>query len=109
MLTYHIKHKAVWSDGSPVTADDFIFTLETILDPANNTLRFGYERIVESEKVDPKTVRFRFSAPNPDWRSLFPFVLPEHVLAGHDFDQVWRDGIDDPVTHEPIGSRPVPR
>lgn len=106
VLTYHIKRKAVWSDGTPVTADDFIFTLETILDPANNTLRFGYERIVESVKVDAKTVTFRFSAPNPDWRSLFPFVLPEHVLAGHDFDQVWRDGIADPVTHEPIGSGP---
>ena len=53
-----------------------------------------------------RTVRFRFSAPNPDWRSLFPYVLPKHVLAGHDFDQVWRDEIADPVTHEPIGSGP---
>ena len=87
-LTYHIKRKAKWSDGKPVSADDFIFTLETILDPANNTLRFGYERIVESVKLDAKTVRFRFSAPNPDWRSLFPYVLPKHMLAGHDFDQV---------------------
>ena len=105
-LTYHIKRKARWSDGTPVTADDFIFTLETILDPSNNTLRFGYERIVEAVRVDARTVRFRFSAPNPDWRSLFRWVLPKHVLAGHDFDQVWRDEIDDPVTHEPIGSGP---
>ena len=105
-LTYHIKRKAVWSDGTPVTADDFIFTVETILDPSNNTLRAGYERIVESVKVNARTVRFRFSAPNPDWRSLFPYVLPKHVLAGHDFDQVWRDEIADPVTHEPIGSGP---
>ena len=105
-LTYHIKRKAHWSDGKPVTADDFIFTLETILDPSNNTLRTGYERIVQSVKVDTRTVTFRFSAPNPDWRSLFPHVLPKHVLAGHDFDQVWRDEIADPVTHEPIGSGP---
>ena len=105
-LTYHIKQQAVWSDGMPITADDFIFTVETILDPSNNTLREGYEHIIQTVKVDLKTVTFRFSAPNPDWRSLFPYVLPKHVLAGHDFDQVWRDEIADPVTHTPIGSGP---
>ena len=105
-LTYHIKQRAVWSDGTPVTADDFIFTVETILDPSNNTLRAGYEHVTQSVKVDSKTVTIRFSAPNPDWRSLFLYVLPKHVLAGHDFNQVWRDEIADPVTHEPIGSGP---
>lgn len=105
-LTYHIRPQAVWSDGAPVTADDFIFTLETILDPANNTLKSGYEHVTDAVRVDAKTVTVRFAAPNPDWQTLFQYVLPKHVLAGHDFDQVWRDGIDDPATHAPIGSGP---
>ena len=33
-------------------------------------------------------------------------MLPEHILSGHDFDQVRLDEIADPVTHEPIGSGP---
>ena len=105
-LTYHIKRRAVWSDGTPITAADFVFTAETIRDPANHTLKAGYERITEAVALDAKTARFRFSAPNPDWKSLFPFVLPKHVLAGRDFDQVWRDEIANPVTHAPIASGP---
>ena len=29
-LTYHIRPEARWSDGVPVTAQDFIFTLQAI-------------------------------------------------------------------------------
>lgn len=105
-LTYHIKQQAVWSDGAPVTSDDFIFTLESIRDPGNNTLKAGYENVTGAVRVDSKTVTVQFSAPNPDWRSLFPHVLPKHVLAGHDLDHVWREEIAHPVTHEPIGSGP---
>ncbi|HEX6866066.1 MAG TPA: ABC transporter substrate-binding protein, partial [Caulobacteraceae bacterium] len=31
--TFHLRD-AVWSDGVPVTADDFVFSLQRILDPA---------------------------------------------------------------------------
>jgi oligopeptide transport system substrate-binding protein len=31
--TYHIRESARWSDGSPVTADDFRYALRRILDP----------------------------------------------------------------------------
>lgn len=105
-LTYHIRPDAVWSDGAPVTAADFRFTLETILDPANNTLRAGYEHVVDAVELGPKTLRVRFSAPNPDWRLLFRHVLPKHVLEGHDFDTVFRERIADPATGVPIGSGP---
>ena len=29
-LTYHIRPEARWSDGVPITAQDFIFTLQAI-------------------------------------------------------------------------------
>lgn len=105
-LTYHIKPEAVWSDGAPIGAEDFLFTLQTIQDPSNNTLRTDYEHVVEATYIDAKTFALRFSAPNPNWRQLFQYVLPKHVLAGHDFDTVWRYGIEDPATHAPIGSGP---
>jgi peptide/nickel transport system substrate-binding protein len=105
-LTYHIKQEAVWSDGTPVSADDFIFTLDAIRNPANGTSKAGYEFVTQADKVDPKTVTIRFSQPYPNWRTLFEFVFPKHVLAGHDFNQVWRNEIADPVTHAPIGSGP---
>jgi peptide/nickel transport system substrate-binding protein len=106
-LTYHIRPEAVWSDETPVSADDFLFTLAAIVDPNNDIVdRTGYERIAEAVALDAKTVRFVFASPWPAWRALFPVVFPEHVLEGHDFDTVWNSEIADPDTHEPIGAGP---
>ena len=109
-ITYTVQPQAEWSDGVPVSADDLIFTFQTIMNPANQILsRVGYELITQSVKVDAKTVRFVFSRPYPPWKTLFPSILPKHVLEGHDFDTVW-DGygerIVDPDTNLPIGSGP---
>ena len=106
-LTFHIEPRAEWSDGTPVTADDFVFTLDTLLDPANDILdRTGYDRIVEATALDAKRVRFVFGEPYPAWRTLFPHVLPKHALEGHDFDTVWNNGIVNPTTGDPIASGP---
>jgi peptide/nickel transport system substrate-binding protein len=106
-LTYHIKDEAVWSDGRPVSADDFLFTLAVTLDSHNAVLtRQGYDLIVQRVKVDEKTVRLVFTRPYAAWRTLFPSILPRHVLEGTDLNQVWQSEIADPDTHQPIGSGP---
>lgn len=106
-LTYRLERDAEWSDGTPVTAADFVFTLETLLDPANDIVsRDGYDQITRTTVLDEKTVRFTFERPYPAWKTLFPQVLPKHVLEGRDFDTVWNGGITDPATGEPIGSGP---
>lgn len=109
-LTYEIKNAAVWSDGAPVSADDFLFTLAVITDPANEiggaVARAPYELIERATAIDAKTVRFELANPYAAWRDLFPWVLPKHVLAGRDFDTVWQTAIDDPATGAPIGSGP---
>ena len=35
--TFHLRKDAVWSDGSPVTADDFVFSWRRVLDPATGS------------------------------------------------------------------------
>ncbi len=47
-----------------------------------------------------------FREPFPDWKGLFAPVLPQHALAGEDFDEVWRDRIDNPKTGRPLASGP---
>ena len=32
--TFHLRHDVVWSDGVPLTADDFVFALRRLMDPA---------------------------------------------------------------------------
>jgi peptide/nickel transport system substrate-binding protein len=106
-LTYDIKHEAVWSDGTPVTSDDFVFTLETIMNPDYDVPgRIGHDRIVAVKRLGAKRVRFEFAGPYAPWRTLFGTVLPRHALEGHDFNQVWNDGVIDPRNGDPIGAGP---
>ena len=56
--------------------------------------------------IGAKTVRVTLREPFSGWQTLFPNVLPRHVLQGQDLSKIWVDRIDDPKTGDPIGSGP---
>lgn len=104
-LTYHIHPDARWSDGTPVTARDFLFTHSTRLAfPDPGELHKTWIRSVR--KVSPKTVRVTLRSRFAFWRSLFVVVLPEHALRGENLEEVWRTRIDNPKTGRAIGNGP---
>jgi peptide/nickel transport system substrate-binding protein len=108
-LLYRIRPEARWSDGAPVTAGDFVFTQHVVLahraDLSSEFLdHLDWIRAVS--RVDAKTVRVVLRDRYPDWRSLFPWVLPRHVLAGQKLEGLWKDDLDDPRSGTPIGSGP---
>jgi peptide/nickel transport system substrate-binding protein len=109
-VVFHIRPQAHWSDGVPISARDFKFAYETYREhwPLLKDDPF-ITKIRRVQAVDAKTVRFVFRAPYGNWRSLLNFApLPWHVLRGEDLgsEDLWRDGIDNPKTGEPIGSGP---
>jgi peptide/nickel transport system substrate-binding protein len=108
-LTYHIRPEARWSDGTPVSAADFVFTHKASL-TAGDDLFGGYAvglaQVADVRALDLKTVRVVLRSRYGGWRNLFPYVLPKHALAGADFGFVFNEGIDDPRTGRPIGSGP---
>lgn len=83
-IKYTIDPKAVWSDGRPISADDFVYTWRA-LDPrqcpkcqAGNTA--GYDRIKSVTGSDGgRTVTVVFDQPYVDWKALFSPFLPAHV------------------------------
>ena len=105
-LTYHIRPAAHWSDGVPVTAQDFIFTLQAIRRHGYQQLRDLHAPVRSARAVDRKTLRVVLRPKFATWRALFGNILPAHALRGSDLTQVWRDRIDDPGTGRPIGSGP---
>ncbi len=101
-VLYHIHPDATWSDGVPVTADDFAFTFETTMNPVLDiTSRDGYDKMTGYEVVDEKTFLAIFGEIYAPWRTLFssPGVMPKHVLENQPFNAVW----DDLIT---VGSGP---
>ena len=60
-MTYYIKKNARWSDGKPITAQDYRFTWQTIMNKSFNILStIGYEDISSARVINSKTIQFRF-------------------------------------------------
>jgi len=78
--TFHLRD-AVWSDGAPVTADDFVFSLRRILDPATASEYASLLYVIKNaqpvnegkmkpsaldvEALDAKTLIIRLEHPAP--------------------------------------------
>ncbi len=90
--TYTINPDAVWSDGTPITADDFELTWRANRsgDPAAGGCEAvlsttGYEQIESVEAADGgKTVTVTYATPYADWQSNFENLLPAHVMDNQD-------------------------
>jgi peptide/nickel transport system substrate-binding protein len=107
-----IRPDATWSDGVAITADDFRFTFDTIMNEKNNVVtRNGYDKILEFNVVSPTEFQMVFKeifTPYRElWASTSTVVLPKHVLEGTDFNKVWNTCICDPKTKKPISSGPM--
>jgi peptide/nickel transport system substrate-binding protein len=105
-LVYRIRPEARWSDGVPVTARDFVFTLQAIRRHGNPLEREFHSVVRQIRAVDAKTLRVVLRPRFAGWRQLFGNVLPSHALRGEDLTKVWSDRIDTPKTGRPIGSGP---
>jgi peptide/nickel transport system substrate-binding protein len=88
-ITIKLNPDAKWSDGQPITADDFVFTYQMITSPKNTvSSAYPYDTVVESvEAQDPQTVVVKFSEPFAPWfttifsGSTFSTPpLPKHIL-----------------------------
>lgn len=58
-ITIHVDPRARFHDGSPITADDVIFSYQTLRDSGRPNMRKVYRLIETVEKTDPLTVRFK--------------------------------------------------
>ena len=105
-LTYHIRPGARWSDGTPVSARDFVFTYRARLEYSDGDYD-QYTTYVRSVRaLGAKTVKVVLRSRFAFWRGLFGVVLPEHALRGENLDEVWSDRIVNPKTGTPIGNGP---
>jgi peptide/nickel transport system substrate-binding protein len=61
---FHLREDARFHDGSPLTSEDVVHTLETLLDPAFGApLRPLYEPIARVDAIDAHTVSIRLEKP----------------------------------------------
>ncbi|MGD8600704.1 MAG: peptide ABC transporter substrate-binding protein [Gemmatimonadota bacterium] len=70
-VTLHLDPDAVWSDGTPITWEDFEFTWKAIMNTTGTLTVVGYDKITSISGPDPKTVVITFSDIVVDWMDLF--------------------------------------
>jgi microcin C transport system substrate-binding protein len=62
-VTYNLRPEARFHDGAPVTADDVIWTFETLKEKGEPFYRFYYKNIARAVKLGEHRVKFEFSGP----------------------------------------------
>lgn len=102
-VTFHLRDGVRWHDGTAVTADDVVFTIEKVREPAIENKTYGpLFRDVESiEAIDQSTVRVRYTVTSPDFLESWRVpLLPRH-LAG-----VEEDLLTSEFSRHPVGCGP---
>ncbi len=73
-----------WSDGTPFTANDVVFTWQWITDPANNATNLGiWQRITACEAVDNTTVQVTYGATEIAWYEPFAGIFNGCIYPKH--------------------------
>lgn len=103
--TYNItlKDNILWSDGIPLTAEDIIFTIETIQNPdVKSPLRGSWLGVEVEKKSDTELVFKLKNSYAPFLENLTLKILPKHIWQ----DTQASNFVLSPLNLKPIGSGP---
>ncbi len=97
-----LNKKAKFSDGTPVTADDVVFSFNAIIEKGSPIYRMYYGDVDRVEKVGEREVRFYFKEGSNN--KELPMILAQFAI----FSQKDWDGreFDKPTLQVPLGSGP---
>jgi len=89
-IAYRLRPEARWHDGRPITADDVVFSFETLKSKGHPFYRAYYGSVTRAEKLGERHVRFHFergdNAELPMIMGQLP-ILPKHYYESRDFAQ----------------------
>ncbi len=99
VYTVTIDEHARFHDGTPVTADDVIFTIQKISDPLIKSPRRGNWDGISVEKIDELTLTFTLKRPyTPFIYNLTGGILPKNI---------WKNVSDDEFSFSQFNTLPV--
>jgi len=85
-MTVNLRNNIYWSDGVMFTADDLIFTIQTIMQTPGMVWNAELNKYVKSvEKISNFSVKFVLKEPNPRFHYYFTvrwngvYMMPKHV------------------------------
>ncbi len=101
--TFYLRKDVLWHDGKKFTADDVVFTINSILNPAYpSPLRSSWQGI-RVEKIDDYTVKFVLKNPYaPFLEKTTIGIIPKHIWETTEPKNI----ILSPINLQPVGTGP---
>ncbi len=100
-FTFHLRHDMLWSDGQPITAQDFKWTYDQVINPKNEFPYLSQLDFISSYVAkDDYTLEIKIKevyAPALDQMSGLITPLPKHVWEKLD----WKDPAKNPEINSP--------
>jgi len=80
VVTWKLRPNLKWSDGTPLTSDDLVFTWEVCSNPNSGcAINAGFSKITNIETPDEITAIVHYITPYPAWMAQFRNgILPRH-------------------------------
>jgi microcin C transport system substrate-binding protein len=106
-VTYRLRESAKWHDGKPLTADDVVWSFNTLKE-TNPQQAFYYQHVIKAEATAPNEVTFSFDVTgNRELPHIVGqlLILPRHYWEGADSRGAKRD-VTQSTLEAPLGSGP---
>ena len=93
-VTFKLKEAAMWSDGTPVTAEDVAYTWATHV-KYETTAGVGYGEYIDTiEAVDPQTVVIKAKL-DEDGNAVNPLLLKAYVSSEYVVQKAWTEMLEE--------------
>ena len=89
--TFYMRPEARFSDNSPLTAEDVVFTLTSLKEKGAPLYRITLQDVTKAEAIDAHTVRFSFTGPRTRDLPLVVAELP--ILSKKYYTTPREDGV----------------
>lgn len=100
-IIFYLRPEAEWHDGSPITADDVVFSFHTLMEKGHPFYQAYYKDVTEVKTIDSHSVQFTFKDSSNRELALLVGQMPiisKAYYTAHDFGKTSLD--------TPIGSGP---
>lgn len=93
-VSFELRANARWHDGQPITAEDVVWTFNTLRSQGRPFFRAYWGDVTEAVAESPRRVTFRFRTNENRELALILgqiYVLPKHFWEGRDFARPLQD------------------
>lgn len=102
-VAFNLRKEAKWADGKPVTADDVVWTFNTVMEKGAPFFKAYYGDVKKVEATSPTRVKFTFSH---NENAELPLILSQLVILPKHYWTAEARDLGNTTLTPPLGSGP---